>query len=314
MNRNIIFGTVAVVIIAGGLLLYGKNSSMPVTMGTAVYCSSDGTLINTQPIQSHRSYCLKSNTDSLSLEPNTPVSYSFSIIDDQGNVLKDFQAEHEKLLHLIVVRKDLNQFQHVHPELDQTTGQFTLSNLTFPTSGDYRIFADFTPVGAQMGPDDMPLNVVLSEDVKVAGSYTPQPLGSTDRTKVVDGYTITLSSNPKAVAAGMDMLSFAISKDGKPVTDLQDYLGALGHSVILKENTLDYIHTHALETPTATQNGTITFHVEFPSAGNYKAFVQFQDQGKVVTADFVIPVAQGTGGSMQGMDMNMPGMQMNMSH
>ncbi len=308
MNRAVI-GIVAAVLIAGGVILYNKKTPAPVASNAGVYCTLGGTLSHTQPIQSHRSYCILSNASALSLQPNAPLAYSFSIIDNQGNVLRNFQVEHEVLLHLIIVRKDLNQFQHVHPELDQATGKFTLSNLTFPTPGDYRIFADFTPVGAQMGPDGMPLNVVSSEDVSVAGSYTPQPLGSPNQTQTVDGYTVTLSRTPKSPTTGMDVLAFAITKNGKPITDLQDYLGALGHSVILKEHTLDYIHTHALETPTAKQNGTITFHVEFPSAGNYKAFVQFQDQDKVITADFVVTVAQGgVASSTQGMDMNMRGM------
>ena len=310
MNKNILISVVVGVLIIGGALLYSKSTLAPLAMNAGVYCSQDGTLTTTKTIQSHRSYCLKSNAISLSLLPNAPVTYTFSIIDDQGNVLKDLQTEHEKLLHLIVVRKDLNQFQHVHPDFNSTTGEFTLSNLTFPTAGDYRIFADYTPVGSQMGPDGMPLNVVSHEDVTVAGSYTPQPLGSANQTQTVDGYVVTLTSTPKNIVSGMDVLAFAITKNGKPITDLQDYLGALGHSVILKDGSLDYIHTHALETPTATQNGTITFHVEFPTAGNYKAFVQFQDQGKVTTANFVIPVAQGSGSSTPGMDMSMPGMQM----
>jgi hypothetical protein len=225
---------------------------------------------------------------------NSPIAYSFKIIDDQGNTLKDFQMEHEKLLHLIVVRKDLNEFQHVHPTLDATTGVFTLSDLVFPSSGAYRIFADFTPASAQMDTNGQPMNVVSSEDIAVSGAYAPQPIGTTETTKIFEGYTVTLATDPKAPLSGTDMLMFTISKNGKPVTDLQDYLGALGHSVILKESTLDYIHTHAVETPTSNQNGTIMFHVEFPSAGNYKVFMQFQDQGKVITTDFVVPVKQGS--------------------
>jgi hypothetical protein len=309
-NKTLIISIIGAIVIVGGAWLYSKNTSAPIATNAGVYCSQDGTLSATETIQSHRSYCIKSNATTLSLQTNTPVTYSLSIIDDQGNVLKDLQTEHEKLLHLIVVRKDLNQFQHLHPDFNQATGQFTLSNLTFPTAGDYRIFADYTPIGAQIGSDGMPLNVVSHEDVTVAGSYTPQPLGSTNTTQNIDGYVVTLTSTPKTIVSGTDVLAFAITKNGKPVTDLQDYLGALGHGVILKDGTLDYIHTHALETSTATQNGTITFHVEFPSAGNYKAFVQFQDQGKVTTADFVILVAQGSGTSTQQMDMSMPGMKM----
>ena len=286
--------TVVLIVLGIGFVAYSltskKNTASIDSSGS--YCSSDGTLTNTQSIQSHRSYCIQTLSDMSRVQASSSIAYSFKIIDDQGSTLKDFQMEHEKLLHLIVVRKDLHEFQHVHPTLDTTTGVFTLSGLTFPSSGAYRIFADFTPASAQIDGKGQPMNVVSSVDLAVAGSYSPQPIGTTETTKTFDGYTVTLTTDPKAPLSGTDMLMFAISKNGKPVIDLQDYLGALGHSVILKENTLEYIHTHAVETPTSKQNGTITFHVEFPSAGNYKVFMQFQDQGSVVTTNFVIAVKE----------------------
>ena len=284
----------ALAVLVLGLIAYNFTPKKNATViDSGVYCAADGTLTNAQSIQSHRSYCLKLISDMSAVQASSSIAYSFKIIDDQGNTLKDFQMEHEKLLHLIVVRKDLNEFQHVHPTLDAKTGVFTLSNLTFPSSGAYRIFADFTPVSAQMDASGQPMNVVSSDDVAVSGSYSPQSIGTTETTKTFDGYSVTLTSDPKAAQSGTDMLMFAISKNGKPVTDLQDYLGALGHSVILKENTLDYIHTHAIETPTSKQTGTISFHVEFPSAGNYKVFMQFKDQGNVVTTNFVVTVKEG---------------------
>jgi hypothetical protein len=200
--------------------------------------------------------------------------------------------EHEKLLHLIVVRKDLNEFQHVHPDLNQTTGQFTLKDLTFPSTGPYRIFADFTASGAQKDADGMLLNTVVYQDVNVGSvnSYTAQPLGTTEKNKTFDDYDVTLSTNPASLSPGMNLVTFTVSQNGKPVTNLEDYLGALGHSVILKENTLDYIHTHALEDVSSKQTGKIDFHVEFPSVGNYKVFTQFKHNGKVITTDFVVTV------------------------
>ena len=83
--------------------------------------------------------------------------YSFFIVGKDGKILKDFALAHEKLLHLIVVRKDLGDFQHLHPELNTKTGEFSLNDLTLPTDGAYRIFADFTPAGKE--------NAVTYEDV-----------------------------------------------------------------------------------------------------------------------------------------------------
>jgi len=291
VNRAAFTYVVIAMIVIGGIVLgistfknHGKSPS------AVIYCSPDGTLSSTQSIQSHRSYCIKSNIQSRNAEPNRSISYSFSIVDDEGNTVRDFKISHEKMLHLIVVRKDLDQFQHVHPEFDENSATFTVSDLMFPTPGDYRIFADFVPESAMMGPDGLPLSVTISEDVKIAGSHTPVALGEPAKTATTEGYIIARNADREPSATGMNMLSFTISKDGKTITDLQPYLGALGHAVVLKEGTLEYIHAHAVQESTAAQNGTIDFHVEFPFGGNYKVFLQFQHAGKVITADFVVPV------------------------
>ncbi len=297
MNNNyLILGVIALVLIGG--IYYIGSSAAPNQSSTGMYCGSDGMLTNTMPVQSHRSYCIKSNLAGLKPQPKIPVTLTFSIVDDQGNTLKDFEVMHDMLLHLIVVRNDLNSFQHLHPDFNETTGEFTLQGLTFPSSGPYRVFADFTPITSQIGADGVPLGVTISEDVMVAGAYTPQSIGATTRTKTIDGYEISLTSDPATATAGMTMLSFVIKKNGVPVTNLETYLAALGHSVVLKENTLEYIHAHAVQEPTSTQTGTIDFHVEFPYGGNYKAFTQFKHQGQVHTVEFVVPV---TGEEAPGM-------------
>ena len=303
MNPNVLHGLVglvALLVVGSGMYFFAGSQKSASQSGK--YCN-DGALSGAKPIQSHRSYCLKYTFATQHLMPNEPVSYQFSIVDDEGNTVKDFQVAHDMLLHLIVVRKDLANFQHLHPNFDASTGTFTLSRRTFPTAGEYRIYADFVPTGAQMDADGIPLNVVLTQDVTVMGNYTPQMLKRDQATKTFDGYTVTLIASPKSLAVGtMDMLSFTIKKNGKPITDLQPYLAALGHSVIIREGTLDYIHAHAVQTPTATQNGTVDFHVEFPYGGTYKVFTQLKHQDKVVTTDFVVSVARDEPQPMQQMD------------
>ena len=302
MNKTLI-GLIAIVVIGAGAL-YGAQYRTRIVSDAAIYCSSNGILTDTQPIQSHRSYCIKSNIVSLNPQPNSPVTLSFSIVDDQGTTLKDFKVTHDKLLHLILIRKDLNSFQHVHPDFDTSTGQFTLSDLSFPSPGPYRIFADFTPSSAQMGAGGMPLSVTLSEDVTVSGTYAAQSVGATERTKTVDGYEVVLTPTPQTAVTGKTMMSYTIKKDGKLITNLETYLTALGHSVVLKEDTLEYIHAHAIQEPTSTQTGTIDFHVEFPFGGTYKTFTQFKHEGKVHTVEFVVPVTGNAAPTVSKMDLS----------
>lgn len=297
MNNKIIWGILGVIVIASIAVINFKGSPASKTVTTTrVYCSSDGTLTNTMPIQSHRSYCIKSNASQVSFAPNAPTSFTYSIIDDQGNTLKRLDTVHEKQMHFIVVRKDLANFQHVHPEFDPTTGEFTLSDFTLPTDGEYRLFADFTPTASQMGPNGDKLPVTISQDVRVGNiaSYKPQPIGTTERSKTFDGYQITLIPSSASVVSGTDIgFDFEIKKDGKLVTNLEKYLGALGHTVVLREGDLQFIHAHALQKPADPQTGKVNFAIAFPEAGNYKLFSQFQHEGKIITSNFIVNVAQG---------------------
>lgn len=292
MNRNLIIGIVAIVVIAGAAFAFSNRGNSPVATNADVYCSSDGALSDVMPIQSHRSYCIKVSSDTSGFQLNTPATFSYSIVDDQGNTLKDLDTVHEKIMHLLVVRKDLANFQHVHPEFNSTTGGFTLSNLTFPSDGEYRLFADFTPTASQMGPGGIKLPVTLSEDVRVGNltNYKPQPVGAATNTKATDGFQVALSTDAPLTTGKESMLMFDIQQSGKSVTDLQPYLGALGHAVILRDGDLQFIHGHPVESATDRQTGVIHFMVGFPESGKYKVFFQFQRSGKVSTADFVVNV------------------------
>ena len=114
----------------------------------------------------------------------------FQILDRDGQPVTRYTTAHGTNLHLIMVRRDLTDFQHVHPQLD-TAGTWSVPlNLSDP--GVYRLFADFTPA-------DRKDNLTLGADLSVAGDYAPQPLPTTTRTAEVDGYTVT-SAAPSSPA------------------------------------------------------------------------------------------------------------------
>jgi hypothetical protein len=152
--------------------------------------------------------------------------------------------------------------------------------LAVPAAGQYRIFADFQPAGH---PDGL----TLGADIPAPGDYQPTPLPAPARTATVDGYTITLTGD--LTAGGSSKLTLSVSKDGRPVTDLQPYLGAYGHLVALRDGDLAYLHVHPDGTPGdgRTQAGPdVVFHAEVPSAGAYRLYLDFQHAGKVRTAEF----------------------------
>ncbi|MBU9766187.1 hypothetical protein FR943_20375 [Mycobacterium sp. TNTM28] len=213
------------------------------------------------------------------LRAGTAVPLRFRIADDSGVPVTDYVESHEKLLHLIVVRADLADYQHVHPVLDASGTWEVPLDLTQP--GDYRVFADFVPADGQP--------VTLGADMTVAGKYQPQPLPAPADTATVDGYTVTLAG---AARAGQPSeLTLSVSRAGRPVTDLQPYLGAYGHLVAVRAADLAYLHVHPMNEaadPGTAAGPQIAFHTEFPSAGAYRLFLDFKHRDAVHTAEFTV--------------------------
>jgi hypothetical protein len=215
----------------------------------------------------------------------TGVPVAFTIESPEGTPVTDYDVEHDKELHLIAVRRDLSGFQHVHPVRD-ADGTWT-TNLDL-TSGQWRLFADFKASGAEA--------LTLGTDLAVAGSYEPAPAATNDvRTATVDGYTVTLAGD---LTAGQDAkLTLTVTRDGKPVTDLQPYLGAYGHLVALRDGDLAYLHVHPEGAPgdgTTAPGPDVTFFADVPSGGRYHLYLDFKHGDVVRTAAFTVTAA-GTG-------------------
>jgi hypothetical protein len=191
------------------------------------------------------------------------TSLGFTITGPDGHPVTDYDVQHEKRLHLIVVRRDATGFQHVHPVL---AADGTWSTEVDLTPGPWRVFADFKPTGAE------PLT--LGADLLVAGDFQPAAPRPDTRTAVVDGYTVTLDGD--LTAGGDTVLTPRVSLAGRDVTaELEPYLGALGHLVALRRSDLAYLHVHP---------EGLDFHTSVPSAGPYELFLDFQHRGVVRTA------------------------------
>ena len=216
-----------------------------------------------------------------------PATFSF-FIERDGKPLRAFEMTHEKLLHLIVVRNDLEQFQHIHPDLNAASGRFTVP-ITFAMNGTYALFADFKPEDGEA--------TVLRKDVVIGAPTTTTILGIDDGEQRAGAYTVTPSIVSPIPAGVETMLVFTVSKGSAPVVDLQNYLGAKGHAVILKEGSLEYFHTHPSEhgaghgdATDAPGPGEVHFAATLPAPGRYKVFAQFRPEGNLITVANVYEV------------------------
>ncbi|MVU83052.1 hypothetical protein GPX89_38170 [Nocardia sp. ET3-3] len=206
--------------------------------------------------------------------PDQPGALRFRITGPQGTVTK-YNDLHEQDLHLIVVRSDASQFRHVHPTR-AADGTWSI-DWKWAAPGSYRVFADFSPA-------DGPGELVLSRAFAVAGNVTDKPLPPVSRTADVDGYRVTLTGD--LTTAGSEV-KFTVTRDGKPVTDLQPYLGAYAHLVALRATDLAYLHVHPEGEVGKTAPGPdVVFEAQAPSDGKYRLYLDFQHGGAVHTAEF----------------------------
>ncbi|WP_406095485.1 hypothetical protein [Streptomyces sp. NBC_01013] len=215
----------------------------------------------------------------------SPVDLRFRILGAGGKPVIAYQPAHGKELHLIVAPRDLSTFQHLHPTRGSDGTWQALAAL--PAAGEYRVFADFTPAGASQG-------LTLGADLHAAGDLRPVPPAATGRTVTVDGYRVTLAGD--LTPGRSTRLSLAIAKDGRPVTDLQPYLGAYGHLVALRAGDLAYLHVHPDGEPgdAGTAPGPdVTFTTTAPSRGAYRLFLDFRHGGVVRTAAFTVNATDG---------------------
>ena len=187
---------------------------------------------------------------------------------------------HEKKIHLIIVRKDLSVFYHEHPEFT-AEGNYR-APFTFAKGGDYVLFQDYTPDGSghQLG----------RQTLAVQGpKYAPVKFGPDQMQWAGNGYQATLAFDKALKVGQLLAMKITVSKAGQPVTDLDNYLGALGHVVVISEDTEHYLHVHP--TDQADKGPIIGFNTSFEAPGRYRVFLQFNHAGQIHTADFTVNVS-----------------------
>ncbi|MET7513261.1 hypothetical protein ABZS88_07245 [Streptomyces sp. NPDC005480] len=213
---------------------------------------------------------------------------SFAITkDDTGRKVTAYRTEHGKQLHLIVASRDLTVYRHLHPA--RAADGTWKTPVELPKAGGYRVFADFTPQAGKEG-------LTLGADLSVAGKYAPRDLPAASRTAGAgDGYEVRLGGDLGAGSARE--LTLSVAKNGKPVTDLQPYLGSYGHLVALRSGDLAYLHVHPNKGGPGPE---VSFTATAPSNGTYRLFLDFKHNGTVRTAEFTVQAGKSAGDHSEG--------------
>ncbi|MEK7647675.1 MAG: hypothetical protein AAB384_01400 [Patescibacteria group bacterium] len=199
--------------------------------------------------------------------------------------LADLKVVHEKRMHLILLRDDMTGFQHVHPEYND--GQWTVKT-TIANQGAYQMYVDIEPV------EESP--ITLRVPLTIGGTtQQPQfPSVSANMSATVSGIQATLQTASELKTKEHANLIFSLTQNGKLITQIDPYLGAFGHVVVLRHGDPDdFIHGHPI-TETKPIDGKVVFESEFPTKGTYTIFAQFSINGQVKT--FPITVSVGSEG------------------
>jgi hypothetical protein len=233
-------------------------------------------------------------------EPRAPkagekVTFHFAINHPvTGKRVDQFAEVHDKLFHLFIISRDLKEFAHEHPVF-QKDGSFTFT-ATLPKPGQYVLFSDFMPIGG--GPQLIATPVVTAGYEGDIASAAPNLKSDAPWTRDIDGITVSMNIQPSQLIAGEELdipVHFALAGSGEPVKDLQRYIGAFGHAMMLSEDMMEHVHAHPaemLEGTTITSGGgpDLTFHALFPKPGYYRIWYQFQRNNKVSTLPFTVRV------------------------
>jgi Cu+-exporting ATPase len=225
--------------------------------------------------------------------PGVPTTVTATVVNaETGEPVTDLTRSHEAWMHFIATRADLGTFTHVHPEPTGRPGQLQVT-VTFPTAGTYVVNTEFRQRGEMA-------DVHQRQLVTIAGD-APEPviLAAGPRTVVMEGVKVKLGGD--AVVGKPSDLHFEVTdaNTGKPVKDLQPFLAAAGHVVVMRADAQTFAHEHAevedakgrprFALPGETFGPELDVHAEFDTPGVYQLWGQFRlASGDVVTVPFTV--------------------------
>ncbi len=212
-----------------------------------------------------------------------PGDLRFRVVDAAGDPLLAYTEEQTKLLHLYVVRNDLQDYRHLHPTMAADGTWTARVNLRGP--GPYRAIAEFAPATSAEGR-----RVVLGRSDIVPGRWAPEAIPS-DATGD-DG--IVRVEAPETVSSGPDgrmTLRLTDVASGGALR-LGSFLGTFSHLTGFHAETGTFTHVHPYGEPVMGDDSTdLTFHTEFSEPGRYVFFVQVRVDEFVHTVPVVTTVA-----------------------
>jgi hypothetical protein len=241
----------------------------------------------TSPVQTMDvHYTLDVEINPSAVRPGQRARVRFVVRNERtGAQVRRFEVIHEKIFHLFVVSRDLEYFAHVHPALGRDGVLAT--DIEVPAAGAYQLIADFMPAGG---------TPQLIQRSFVTAGYTERlgrvPSLTTDLADRTVGDMIVHVIMPDPIAGREQLVTFELRDRnlGESVTDLEPYLGAPAHLLLISADTTVAMHSHPVPELSTPGGPTVVFQILFPAAGEYRMWAQFQRHGQVQVAPFTVRV------------------------
>lgn len=188
----------------------------------------------------------------------------FNLTDKMGEPFTDLMIHHDRVLHVLIVGKNLQILGHIHPEdfderdmMTELEGTYTV-HFTFPAAGRYILALDVMTIDAEYSKY-LYIDVAgekrmtdLSEDFsreKTVNGYTEEGGDRYTKAVLTDGkgtstYQVKMNVQDKIRVGEMVHIDYHFSQAGKPITDLVPFLDAPMHFAIVNSELDGIVHTH----------------------------------------------------------------------
>jgi hypothetical protein len=197
---------------------------------------------------------------------NEPVTLRFFVNQKPTNWPEEnLELEHEKFIHVIGVRDDLQEFFHIHP-VKTGPGTWTVTRI-FTNGGNYKIWSDVRCRGISY--------TFGHPTLRVSGSSQRSDRNhSLQDCVAASGYRITLKHSEPLMTGRTNELQFTIRDASGSDIETENFLGAPMHLVMIRDDLSVYVHAHPDSPGDAAPQ--VHFSQVFTGEGTYKLFAQFR--------------------------------------